>query len=41
MRFPKGTSLRQNTRFEPSNMEIDSAVRAVREPKKIIKENKK
>jgi hypothetical protein len=32
---PKGTSLRKNTRFEPST--IDLFVRAVREPEKIIK----
>jgi hypothetical protein len=32
----KGTSLRQNTRFEPSTMKIDLFVRAVRKPKKII-----
>jgi hypothetical protein len=38
---PKGTFLRQNTRFEPSIMKIGSAVRAVREPEKIIfKKNK-
>jgi hypothetical protein len=40
-RPPKGTSLRQNTRFEPSTMKIDLFVRAVREPKKIIKKIKK
>jgi hypothetical protein len=34
---PKGTFLRQNTRFEPSTMKIGSAVRAVREPEKVYK----
>ncbi len=41
-RPPKGTSLRQNARFEPSTMKIGLRVRAVREPEKIkIKKNKK
>jgi hypothetical protein len=33
----KGTSLRQNTRFEPSTRKIGLSVRAEREPEKIIK----
>jgi hypothetical protein len=41
MRPPKGTFLRQNTRFEPSIMKIGSTVRAVREPEKIVKTKNK
>jgi hypothetical protein len=40
MRPPKGTSLRQNTRFNPSAMKIGlfvRAVAAVREPEKVNK----
>jgi hypothetical protein len=37
MRPPKGPSLRQNTRFNPSNMKIGLFVRAVREPEKVNK----
>jgi hypothetical protein len=33
----KGTSLHHNARFESSTMEIGSVVRAVREPRKIVK----
>jgi hypothetical protein len=36
-RPPKGTSLHQKTRFEPSAMAIGLAVRVVRKPKKKIK----
>jgi hypothetical protein len=36
---PKNPSLHQNTRFEPSTMQIGSVVRAMREPEKIV--NKK
>ena len=36
-RPPKGTSLRQNTRFEPLTMKIGLCVWAVREPEKIKK----
>jgi hypothetical protein len=34
---PKDTSLRQNTRFNPSTMKIGLFVRAVREPEKVNK----
>jgi hypothetical protein len=37
MRPPKDTSLRQNTRFNPSTMKIGLFVRAVREPEKVNK----
>ncbi len=40
-RPPKGTSLRQNTRFEPLTMKIGLCVWAVREPEKIKKKIKK
>ena len=35
IRPPKGTSLRQNTRFEPLTTKIGRSFRAVREPEKI------
>jgi hypothetical protein len=41
MRPPKGPSLRQNTRFNPSTMKIGLFVRAVREPEKVNKKNLK
>jgi hypothetical protein len=37
---PKGPSLRQNTRFNPSTMKIGLFVRAVREPEKVNKKKK-
>jgi hypothetical protein len=40
MRPPKGPSLRQNTRFNPSTMKIGLFVRAVREPEKVNKNTK-
>jgi hypothetical protein len=40
MRLPKGPSLRQNTRFNPSTMKIGLFVRAVREPEKVNKKKK-
>jgi hypothetical protein len=40
MRPPKDTSLRQNTRFNPSTMKIGLFVRAVREPEKVNKKKK-
>jgi hypothetical protein len=41
MRPPKDTSLRQNTRFNPSTMKIGLFVRAVREPEKVNKKTLK
>jgi hypothetical protein len=41
MRPPKGPSLRQNTRFNPSTMKIGLFVRAVREPEKVNKKKRK
>jgi hypothetical protein len=38
---PKGPSLRQNTRFNPSTMKIGIFVRAVREPEKVNKKTLK
>jgi hypothetical protein len=40
MRPPKGPSLRQNTRFNPSTMKIGLFVRAVREPEKVNEKKK-
>jgi hypothetical protein len=40
MRPPKGPSLRQNTRFNPSTMKIGLFVRAVREPEKVNNKKK-
>jgi hypothetical protein len=40
MRPPKGTSLRQNTRFNLSTMKIGLFVRAVREPEKVNEKKK-
>jgi hypothetical protein len=41
MRPPKGPSLRQNTRFNPSTMKIGLFVQAVREPEKVNKKKEK
>jgi hypothetical protein len=39
-RLPKGTSLRQNTRFEPATIKFGSAVRTLGEHEKILGKNK-